>query len=659
MLDADRIVEPARSPSSALDKYRPRPAQEKLDKPIINRIRAHVLGLPRRWKQIILIIMDFFGLAFALWASFCLRYDNWYAPHQMALWAPIFVAPLVAIPVFIRMGLYRAVVRYLPERAMWTMVQAMLIATVGWLVLMFLSEISGRGVVPRSVPIIYFGLGTFFIAGSRFAAKWIFLPPSARRAADRKAVLIYGAGEAGIQLALSLAPTHHVVGFLDDNAALQKREMSGIKVYSPERLSDLVRDYGVSDVILSIPSLNRQRRREIIDSVSLPGLKIRMLPPIADLVAGKYLVNQIKEIDIVELLGRSSVPPDPELIRAMTMDRVVMVTGAGGSIGSELCRKIARWAPKKLVLFEANEFALYQIEQELADITGVAVVPVLGSVTDAVRVRETIEAHGIKVLFHAAAHKHVPLVEANALEGIRNNVFGTRIVADAAFEAGVEHFVLISTDKAVRPTNVMGATKRWAELIVAEKANAAHDAQTGQRFCAVRFGNVLGSNGSVVPLFKKQIAQGGPITLTDLAMTRYFMSIPEAAELIVQAGALSEGGDIFLLDMGEPMLILDLAKNMVRLAGLTVRDAAHPGGDIEIVVTGKRPGEKLYEELFYDAGAAQPTDHPKITKAPRIRREIEIPAVLHALNIAVEQRDEPKARKILFDIVEMSGGANE
>lgn len=622
---------------------------------MIDRVRTWVLGLPRRGKQAILLSFDFVALSCALWASFCLRYDAWYLPRSVDHWGVIFLAPVVTIPVFIRMGLYRAIVRYLPERAMWTILRAMVVATVAWVVLVFLSQLAGRLVVPRSVPLIYLGLGTFIIAGSRFAAKWTFLPQFDRTLATQKAAIIYGAGDAGIQLAQSLRSTHMVVAFVDDNPALHRRELAGVRVHSPGALGELIAEHGVKDVILSIPSLTSQRRKEIVASVGKHGVKIRALPSIVDLVTGKYLVSQIKEIDIVELLGRSSVPPDADLIKHMIVGRSIMVTGAGGSIGSELCRKIASWSPRCLVLFEANEFALYQIEQELSELQDLIVIPVLGSVIDRERVNKVLAQHDIKVVFHAAAHKHVPLVEANALEGIKNNVFGTAAIAEAAYAHGVENFVLISTDKAVRPTNVMGATKRWAELIVGSIAMRAKSAETGQRFCAVRFGNVLGSNGSVVPLFKQQIAAGGPLTLTDAAMTRYFMSIQEAAELIVQAGALSKGGDVFLLDMGEPMLISELAENMIRLAGLSVRNEANPHGDIEIVVTGKRPGEKLYEELFYNSSDAEITKHAKIMRAPSRARSVSIGDLLADLQSMIECHDEQAARQLLFDAVEKSG----
>lgn len=622
---------------------------------MIDKFRSRVLSLPRRYKQTVLALYDFVVLSLALWASYCFRYDNWYLPSTLDEWAIVFSAPIIAVPIFIRMGLYRAVVRYLPERALWTIVQAMLVATVVWVVFVFLSSMAGRGVIPRSVPFIYFATGIIVVAGGRFLAKWIFLPVATRRNAGQKAIVIYGAGETGVQLAQSLRSTYYVAAFIDDNPALHRREVAGVRIHSPDSLGQLVEDYHVTDLVLSIPSLTTQRRREIVASVGSHHLKVRALPAIVDLVTGKYLVSQIKEIDIVELLGRSSVPPAPDLIRDLIVGRSIMVTGAGGSIGSELCRKIARWTPQRLVLFESNEFALYQIEQELAGMQDIVVVPVLGSVTDQARVEQALSEHSIDVVFHAAAHKHVPLVEANAIEGIKNNVFGTSTVVNAAYNFGVKHFVLISTDKAVRPTNVMGATKRWAELLVERRAAEAARENTGQRFCAVRFGNVLGSNGSVVPLFKKQIAEGGPITVTDPAMTRYFMSIQEAAELIVQAGALSEGGDVFLLDMGEPMLITDLAENMIRLAGLSVRDEANPHGDIEVVITGKRPGEKLYEELFYDASNAQKTRHAKIMRAKRQAPTLDIEADFRELSAAVAALDETRARAILFDLVSKSG----
>lgn len=620
---------------------------------MISKIRLYFIGLPRGWKRVVMICFDFVVLALALWASFSLRLDRWALPRDLENVLIILSGPVVAIPVFIRMGLYRAVVRYLPERALWTIIRAVTLAVLLWVLVAFLSRLMGRNIVPRSVPIIYWAVATLMIICSRFAAKKLFGPTAAKGLLSLPAVVIYGAGQAGTQLALSLRDSHFVVGFLDDNPNLHRREVAGLRVYPPSHLPGLVRDYGIKQVILSMPSLTTLRRKEIVTNVSGHGVTVRSLPAMTELVAGTYLISQVKEIDIDDLLGRSPVPPDLNLVRDMIVGRTVMVTGAGGSIGSELCRKIAQWRPQRLIMFEANEYALYRIEREFAAAKSISVVPVLGSVIDDQRVAQVISSHGVEAVFHAAAHKHVPLVEANALEGIKNNVFGTKIVADAAFDLGVRDFVLISTDKAVRPTNVMGATKRWAELIVQQKADRAATEKTGQRFCAVRFGNVLGSNGSVVPLFKEQIAHGGPVTLTDRGMTRYFMSIHEAAELIVQAGSLSRGGDVFLLDMGEPVLIADLAENMVQLAGLKVRSAEHPDGDIEIVVTGKRPGEKMYEELFYDETSAARTQHPKILRSTNSSLP-SLDEALAQLHDALAKANEAKARHILFDIVSKS-----
>ncbi|MEI5681582.1 MULTISPECIES: polysaccharide biosynthesis protein [Mesorhizobium] len=615
-------------------------------------MRTTISSLPRRAKRGILIAFDIVVLLIVLWASYSLRLNRLFVPtnEQMMI---MLAAPVLAVPIFIRIGLYRAVIRYLPERAIWTVLQAMSLAALAWVFAVFLTEMAGSDAVPRSVPLIYWILGTFAIGGSRFAAKRLLLTPTGN-APQYGQVLIYGAGNAGSQLATSLLSqgTLTIGGFLDDNAALRGRDVAGIRVFSPSQIPALIENYGIKEVVLSMPSISVARRQAIVAKLSRYPLRIRTLPPITDLVAGKYLVNQIREIDIDELLGRSSVPADAGLLRNMIEGKNILVTGAGGSIGSELCRLIVRWAPAKLVLYEANEFALYRIDQELTRKASCPIVPVLASVTDGVSVGRAIRNNDVEVIFHAAAHKHVPLVEANAIEGIRNNVFGTMTVAQGAVDNGVKNFVLISTDKAVRPTNVMGATKRWAELILREQSLGVHERGEGTRFCAVRFGNVLGSNGSVVPVFKEQIAAGGPVTVTDTRMTRYFMSIYEAAELIVQAAALSEGGDVFLLEMGTPVRIQELAENMIRLAGFSVRDQHHPEGDIEIVITGARPGEKMFEELFYDEATALPTLHPKIMRAKRSSMEDrDVPAALQKLKVAVDANDEAAARAILFDFI--------
>lgn len=613
---------------------------------------ANQLGtMPRIWKRIIMILFDFCALALALWASFSVRFGLWSPPTTVIEFLIILSAPTVAIPIFVRLGLYRAVIRFLPERALWTVLQATTLAALFWVLLVFLTQLAGYYVVPRSVPILYWALATVIVGSSRFLAKRL-LWTGVNGSTPNRPIAVYGAGQSGTQLvdALHRQGAHRVVAFIDDDSSLHGHDIMNIRVFAPSSLDTLVEQYGIQEVILSISSLSASRRREILSTIGGHGVKIRTIPAIHDLVDGKYLVSQIREIDIDELLGRSSVPPDPNLLASMVAGKTIMVTGAGGSIGSELCRLISRLEPRQLILFEANEFALYQIDRELAFAKDCSVVPVLGSIVDSRRVRQTILDNAVDVVFHAAAHKHVPLIELNALEGIRNNVVGTRNVVDAAFDLGVGSFVLISSDKAVRPTNVMGATKRWAELLVAQRSADAQRDNTGQRFAAVRFGNVLGSNGSVVPLFREQIARGGPVTLTDAEMTRFFMSIHEAAELIVQAGALARGGDIFLLDMGSPILIRDLAENMIRLAGLSVRTAENQSGDIEIIVTGKRPGEKMYEELFYDDAHVEVTSHPKIRRSPKDAAP-SLGTAYEDLMSATERMDEGEARRILFSLI--------
>ena len=617
---------------------------------MLGEVRDLLSGLSRGAKRVILVGFDVVALLLVLWLSFTIRLGGSFSPTSYH-WLLMAAAPFIAIPVFVRMGLYRAVIRYLPERAFITVIQAMTLATLLWVVALYFAEATRFAVFPRTVPLFYFIFGTLLIGGARFVAKALLALPE-RNIGREAGVVIYGAGTAGTQLAEALRTQgrNYVAAFLDDDPSMWGRDVAGYRVYPPDNLGELVRNRAVSEVILSLPSADAPTRGAIIEKLSQLPVKIRTLPAISDLASGKYLVSQLRAIDIDDLLGRSAAPADSRLFEAMLVDRTIMVTGAGGSIGSELTRLIAKWHPKKLVLLEANEFALYEIERTLKLVNGTVVVPVLGSVADEALVRRTLAAEGVEVIFHTAAHKHVPLVEINALEGVRNNVIGTRVLVEAARDAGIERFVLISTDKAVRPTSVMGATKRWAELIVRHYGATGDTAR--QRFCAVRFGNVLGSNGSVVPLFREQIAAGGPVTLTDERMTRYFMSIHEAAELIVQAGALSEGGDIFLLDMGEPVRIRDLAENMIRLAGLTVRSTKNPGGDIEIAVTGSRPGEKLYEELFYDPAHATRTAQPRIFRSPSaVRKTDDLPAALERLEAALSAEDEQQVRRVLFDYV--------
>lgn len=620
---------------------------------LLEALRLIIFKTPRLWKRVFLIGFDFLALMFALWASYALRYADW-TPHitEERLLLGL-LAPVIAIPVFIRMGLYRAVLRYLPDTAIWTILHAMAVSTIAWVIFVFMTAMAGQDIVPRSVPFFYFAIGVLIIGGSRFAAKLILSTGTGMRR-DEHPMLIYGAGPSSVQLATVLRGhgKRYVVGLVDDDPQHHGRDVGGYRVFPPAFLPRLIEKYGIQEIILSMSSIPIDRRQAVISLVSGLGVKIRTLPDITDLVDGRYLVNQIREIEIDELLGRSFVPPDQNLLRGILHGKVVMVTGAGGSIGSELCRLIMQWKPKRLVLFEANEFALYKIDRELRSAGHFDVVPVLASVRDAGQVRSAIDRNGVEVLYHAAAHKHVPLVEANTFEGISNNIFGTLTVADVALSSGVENFVLISSDKAVRPTNVMGATKRWAELIIQDKAIAAAK-RGGQHFCAVRFGNVVGSNGSVVPLFREQIANGGPVTVTDPDMTRYFMSIQEAAELIVQASAMSSGGDTFLLDMGQPVRIGELAENMIRLAGFTIRKGHGSSGSIEIQVTGIRPGEKLFEELFYDVSSALKTEHPKIMRAEAKFADSGVSEALRQLEAAMSREDEPTVRKILFDFIDL------
>lgn len=625
--------------------------------PVTLGIREAIVRTPRRWKRVVMISIDAISLLAALWAAYALRLSDWMPALTSERLTLAAFAPIVAIPVFVRLGLYRSVIRYLPEAAIWTIIQAMTVATMSWVIIIFLMEMAGQGIVPRSVPFLYFLIGTVLIGSSRFAAKWLLNMGTGMRR-DEEPIFIYGAGPTAAQLARALRGhgNRYVMGLVDDDPANHGRDVAGYRVFPPHLLPSLVERYGIREIVLSMSSIPAENRQAVIGRVTGLGVKVRSVPDISDIVDGRYIVNQIREIEIDELLGRSFVPPDKELLARAITGKTVLVTGAGGSIGSQLCRLIIEWKPAKLILLEASEFALYKIEQELKRDVGPPVIAVLGSVVDENLIRRTFRSNGVDVVYHAAAHKHVPLVEANVLEGIRNNVFGTLTVARIAASEKVSSFVLISSDKAVRPTNVMGATKRWAELVVRQMAIDVREKEASQTFCAVRFGNVIGSNGSVVPLFKEQIAKGGPVTVTDPEMTRYFMSIPEAAELIVQAGTMSQGGDVFLLDMGEPVRIKDLAENMIRLAGFTVKNGnSENSGGIAIEYVGKRPGEKLFEELFYSDGNALPTKHPKILRADsRAVVSYDLQKWLHALQQALMSEDELSARSILFELIENS-----
>jgi FlaA1/EpsC-like NDP-sugar epimerase len=581
-----------------------------------------VLGLPRIAKRFLVLAVDASFCALSVWLAYYLRLGEW-----VSLWGDpsivVFISLAFALPTFVAFGLYRAIFRYSGWPALMTVAKACSVYGLLFTVLITTFGFSG---IPRTIGIIQPILLLLLVGASRaFASFW--LGGSYRQQLKLGAVprvLIYGAGTTGRQLAAALRNSHQmrVVGFLDDDTTLSGQSLNGLTIYEPSELSNLVSSLAVSDVLLALPSINRQRRNTILASIAKSKVLVRTLPSVADLASGKVTASDLRELDIEDLLGREPVNPDPQLLKQNIEQQVVMVTGAGGSIGSELCRQILAQRPSKLVLVDQSEFALYSIEQELNNrSTELAesnkfhtlIIPVLGSVQNADLIRIILEKYSPESIFHAAAYKHVPLVEANFTEGILNNTFGTLTIAKLAAEMGIPRFTLISTDKAVRPTNIMGASKRLAEMVL--QALAANGAESNATiFSMVRFGNVLDSSGSVVPLFRRQIADGGPITLTHPEVTRYFMTIPEAAQLVIQAGAMAKGGDVFVLDMGEPVKIADLAKHMVELSGLEVRDDNNPEGDIEIEITGLRPGEKLYEELLIGDNP-QPTSHSRILKA--------------------------------------------
>ncbi|MDQ2634788.1 MAG: polysaccharide biosynthesis protein [Pseudomonadota bacterium] len=585
-----------------------------------------------------------------LWLSFSLRLNSFFIPNrEQALL--MLAAPAIALPVFVRMGLYRSVLRYLPERAIWTMLSAVTIAAAIWICLAFLTQMTGLAGVPRSVALFYWLLGGAVIVGSRFGAKWLFWAyPSPPAATPR--TLVYGTGNPAMQLANALISSRqrNVIGFVSNDTNLAGLDMLGLRVYPLSGLESVVANFGVDEIIATTPLPTGPVQRELIARFSSLPIKFRILPAITDLAAGKYSISDVRDIDIDDLLRRSTVPADAELMRSVVGGRVILITGAAGSIGSALCRTVAKLNPEKLILMDFNEHGLYEIDREIAAGASFPVMPVLGSVTDAALVRQLLGENRVETIYHCAAFKHVSMVEANCLEGARNNVIGTWTIVEAAYECGVRNFILISSDKAVRPTNAMGATKRWSELVVRHHATRSDNAGVERNFAAVRFGNVIGSSGSVVPLFREQIAAGGPVTLTHEDMTRYFMSVQEAAELIVQATALSRSGDVLLLEMGEPVRIRELAEDMILLAGRSVRNADNPDGDIEIITIGARKGEKLHEELVHDPANLSPTSHPKILRGrPANGSPIDVPARIAGIRGGIEARDEQAVRLMLFD----------
>ncbi len=604
-------------------------------------------GLSPLIRRLLLIGIDALLLPMAVWLSFWLRLANPFHPSFMAAGGWLLLAVLLAgLPLYAITGQYKGLTRYVGSAALYR-----LAGRNGLLVLL----LAVTGVMlrlpmpPRSSWILLWLLLTGFTGSVRFALRDLLLNLRSTQHKKQLQVAIYGAGEAGAQLAaaLRLAGNHKIIAFLDDNPAYWDRSINGVVIQPPQKLIEF--GESIDQVLLAIPSLSRSERRRIVDHLQSRGVSVLQVPSVDDLTSGRARIDSLRPIAIEDLLGRDEVPADPKLLGPGITDAVVCVTGAGGSIGSELCRQLLALSPARLILLERSEPSLYAIEQELRPLVpdGVVLQSVLGSATDPQLLQSLFADHLVQLVFHAAAYKHVPLVEANPLAGMANNVLSTDQVCRAAVANGVGQVVLISTDKAVRPTNVMGASKRLAELVV--QAHAAEPSST--RLSMVRFGNVLGSSGSVVPLFRRQIAVGGPITLTHPEIIRYFMTISEAASLVLQSSVLAQGGDVFLLDMGEPVRIKALAKQMVRLSGLSLRDAAHPDGDIEIICTGLRPGEKLYEELLIDA-ESRPTAHPLIFRAEeRSISPHELWPQLAALNSAIAAQDVEAALEVLAALV--------
>ena len=594
-----------------------------------NTYSQKLLSLSRGNKRALVVTLDVVLALASVWLAFYLRIDQTKLPVHQQIY-PYALAPLLAVPIFIALGLYRAIFRYTGLAAMLEIVKAIVVYGCLYFAMLFIFNWND---VPRSLGLIQPLLFLILVGGSRAFARFWLAGTSGKVMRERGRLLIYGAGEAGVQTASALAVSRQfsLQGFIDDDVTKIGGSINGIKIIGLQDVATAIERLGITDILLAIPSLGRSQRNDIITKLRVLPVHVRTLPGMGDLAAGRVTVQDIQELDVEDLLGRAPVPPDRSLLARNLSDKVVLVTGAGGSIGSELCRQIILEKPKQLVLLEHGEFALYSIHGELSGLCKefelpVDIVPLLASVGNFGRLKEICQTYLPSTVYHAAAYKHVPLVESNPSEGVLNNVFGTLNMARAAMASKASHFVLISTDKAVRPTNVMGATKRMAELVLQALANRQRlsfnlsdgslspELENTTIFSMVRFGNVLGSSGSVVPLFRKQLLNGGPITVTHADVTRYFMTIPEAAQLVLQAGAMAEGGDVFVLDMGEPVKILDLAKRMAQLSGQTIRDSQNPNGDIKITIMGLRPGEKLYEELLI-GNDPKPTVHPRIMKA--------------------------------------------
>lgn len=613
-----------------------------------------LLALDRAYKRLLVILIDALICILAVQLSFSLRLGEW----QLAS-SPVLIFTLTALviwfPIAYLSNIYRVVFRFAGSGTLLALFKASIGFAIPILVIFGLYGISG---IPRTVaaihPILFFG----GMALSRIVMRYILvdLLDTGSRPQSFKRVLIFGAGNSGRQLAASLRhdTTARLIGYADDSDNLIGQRIDGKMVFAGDDLERVITQHKITDVLIAMPNSGRQHTQKIVRRMSELSVSVKVLPSVGNMLEGKVQVSDLRPVSIEDLLGRPSVNPDVTLLRETIAGRTVMITGAGGSIGSELCRQILRHKPKQLILAEMSELALYMIEQELnelrhdAEFEDIVIIPQLVNMAACDQVDRLFLKWPVEVIFHAAAYKHVPLVEGNPLSGLRNNIFGTLNVARAAERAGVAKFILISTDKAVRPTNIMGATKRACELVL-----QAFAAKPGQKtvYAMVRFGNVLGSSGSVVPRFLAQIHSGGPVTLTDRRITRYFMTIPEAAQLVVQAGAMAGGGEVFLLDMGKSIRIADLAKSMINLSGLSVRSSENPDGDIEITEIGLRPGEKLYEELLIDADASK-TGHERIMKAhEKFLPWEDLDTHLRALDMYIKQGERARAIALLGVLV--------
>ncbi|WP_135445164.1 polysaccharide biosynthesis protein [Vibrio tasmaniensis] len=605
--------------------------------------------LSRMHKRVISVSIDTFFILFSLHAALWTRLGDVRFLNDSDNLLLISLTVTSTVLIFTKIGLYRAVLRYLTFQALFVVTSGAILSALALAVFAYYLQEP----IPRTVPIIYGAYLALLCGGSRLVVRYLVATTSKD---PWEEVLIYGAGSGGRQLAVALraSENYRIRAFIDEDKTLVNTMILGLPVIGLDKSKALINKYATSKILLAIPNASRARRKQVLDLLAPLPVEIQTVPDMADIVSGKAKIDELTDVPIEDLLGRDAVTPQQVLMEANIKGKVVMVTGAGGSIGSELSRQILNQQPKTLVLFELSEFGLYQIERELSLLKeskgyDVEIVPLLGSVQRSHRLLTSMQSFGVETVYHAAAYKHVPLVEYNVVEGVRNNVYGTYYTAKAAIEAGVESFVLISTDKAVRPTNVMGTTKRMAELGLQALAEQENQKEHGTRFCMVRFGNVLGSSGSVIPLFKKQIKAGGPLTVTHPDITRFFMTIPEAAQLVIQAGAMGKGGDVFVLDMGESVKITDLAENLIKLSGLSVKNEENPHGDIEIKFSGLRPGEKLYEELLIGDNVLR-TAHERIMTAKEVFLPVdEYDTLLESLDFACHNLEHESIRKLLLD----------